>query len=147
MSDLSLLLQDEKRAFLVTDLSSLVDNAVASQSGITGVAVKGALSAARRINADIVPKAVSRLLPDILGDLQHHWTAYEESGQADFGTFLEPRSQEVADSLLGSADRAVAKAGIGAVEKIYRPMRGRGSKILTPQVPELGRVLERHMRG
>lgn len=146
MTDLSILLGSEERPTIVADISKLVDDAVNSQSGITGVAVKGALSAARKAKADAVPTAVDKLLPDILGDLQLHWEAYEQTGQGDFGSFLEPRSEEVAEALLGTADRAVEQAGVGAVEKIYGSLRGRGTKLIAPEVPALGRIVENHMR-
>lgn len=145
MSDLSSLLLDEKRPRVVADLAALVDDTVANQSGISGVAVKAAVAAGRRIDADIVSKSANRLLPDILGDLQQHWAAYDESDYADFGEYLEPRAQAVSESLMGTADRAVQKAGVGAIEKIYSPLRGRGSKIIAPQVPALGAIIERHM--
>lgn len=147
MSDLSSLLLESKRPQVVKDLTTLVDNTVAKQSGFSGAAVKTAVAAGRRIDADIVPKSVNRLLPDILGDLQQHWAAYAESDHDDFGEYLEPRAKDVAESLMGSADRAVQKAGVGAIEKIYSPFRGRGAKIIAPQVPELGAVIERHMVG
>lgn len=146
MSDLSTLLSPEKRPVVVAELTTLVDDVSAAQSGITGMAIKGALSAARKVNTDIVAKGVDRLLPEILGDLQAHWNAFEQSGQADFGAFLEPRANEVAESFLSTADRAVEQSGISAIKKVYGSLRSRGTKIISPQVPALGRLIHDHMR-
>lgn len=146
MTDLSTLLDSEKRPVLVADLSSLVDDAITDLSGLTGVAVKGALSAARKANGDIIPTAVDSLLPDLLGDLQPHWEAYQESGQQDFGAFLESRADEVSESLLSTADRAVEQRGGGAVAKVYDSLRGRGTKLIAPHIPALGRIIDNHMR-
>lgn len=146
MTDLSTLLDSEKRPVLVADLSSLVEDAITDLSGLTGVAVKGALSAARKANGDIIPTAVDSLLPDLLGDLQPHWEAYQESGQQDFGAFLESRADEVSESLLSTADRAVEQRGGGAVAKVYDSLRGRGTKLIAPHIPALGRIIDNHMR-
>lgn len=147
MTDLTLLLTDTKRSGVVADLADLAESAVHAQSGITGMAVKGALAAGKKMRPDIVTQGINRLLPDILGELDQDWKNYQESdaGAADFGAYLEPRSGEVAESLLNVSDRQIGEMNNQAVEKVYSSLRGRGSALLSPHVPELGRILEKHM--
>lgn len=146
MSDLSTLLDRENRPVVVADITSLVDGAITDLSGITGMTVRGALSAARKTNGDLIPTAVDNLLPDILGDLQSHWEDYQQSGQQDFGAFLESRADDVSESLLSTADPAVEQKGGGAVAKVYNSLRGRGTKLMAPHIPALGRIIDNHMR-
>lgn len=147
MSDLSQLLNDDKREAVVADLATFADATVSAQSGITGTAIKGAVAAAKKVDGDIMTKGVRRMLPDILGDLQPHWQAYQEDavGAADFGSFLEGRKDQVVDSLMGVADRNAEQITIPALAKAYNALRGKGAKVIEPTVPEFGRILEKHM--
>ncbi|MDU3175180.1 MAG: hypothetical protein E6689_07115, partial [Corynebacterium striatum] len=70
MSNLSQLLEEPTRTSVVTALVSLVDNTVSEQSGITGMAIKGAVAAAKKVDADIVSKGINRALPDLLGEME-----------------------------------------------------------------------------
>ncbi|GAB2516815.1 hypothetical protein CATRI_00030 [Corynebacterium atrinae] len=147
MSDLSQLLNDDKRPAVVADLAAFADATVSAQSGITGAAIKGAVGAAKEVDGDIMTKGARRTLPEILGDLQPHWQAYQEdpAGAADFGTFLEGRRDQVVDSLMGVADRNAEQITVPALAKAYNALRGKGAKVLEPTVPEFGRLLEKHM--
>ena len=145
MTDLSQLLTPDRREAVVTDLASLADAAVARQSGLTGTAVKAAVAAAKKIDGDIVPKGVNRMLPDVLGDLQPHWQAYRDEGATDFGTFLADRGPRVVDSLMSIADRNAESISVAPLAKAYNGLRGRAARIIEPEIPELGRILERHM--
>lgn len=105
MSDLSQLLTDEKRPAVTADLATFAEDTVAAQKGITGAAVKAAVVTAKKLDSDIVTKGVNRMLPEILGDLQPHWTAFTADPSADFGNFLAGRSDQVVDALMAVADR------------------------------------------
>lgn len=54
MSSLSQLLETPIRTAVVAELVSLVDKVVAEQSGITGMAIKGAVSAAKKVEVTLV---------------------------------------------------------------------------------------------
>lgn len=145
MSDLSQLLVGESRAKTVSNLTSFVEQAISQQSGMTGMALKGGVGAAKKVRPDVIPRGVDRMLPELLGEMQPYWQEFRASGSEDFGVFLEPKSEEVSDSLLQIADRNVEKVNVGALTKIYQSLRGRAGKLVRPQVPELGRVLQRLM--
>lgn len=57
MSSLNDLLGPQREA-VVADLSALVENTVSNQSGISGMALKGLVSAAKKVDAQIVPKGL-----------------------------------------------------------------------------------------
>lgn len=145
MTDLSQLLNDDKREPVVADLTAFADATVAKQSGISGTAIKAAVAAARAIDGGIVAKGINRMLPDVLGDLQPHWQAFREDGATDFGEFLAGRSDRVVDSLMSVADRHAEQITVAPLAKAYNSLRGRSAKLIAPEVPELGRILQKHM--
>lgn len=146
MTDLTTLLEDTKRDLVIADLAQLVEDSVSQQSGISGMAVKGGLAAAQKVRPDVVKQGVARLLPDLLGDLDPYWKSYQANPGTDFGAHLTPHAAEIADSLLSSADGRVDEMNSQAIEKIYSSLRGRGAKLMIPHIPELGRVIEKHMK-
>lgn len=145
MTDLSQLLTADKRDAVVADLTDFADATVAKQSGITGTAIKATVAAARKVDANIVSKGVNRMLPDVLGDLQPHWQAFHAEGATDFGAFLAGRSSQVVDSLMAIADRNAESITMAPLAKAYNGLRGKAAKVIEPEVPELGRILQKHM--
>lgn len=145
MTDLSSLLTDNKRDAVVADLAALADAAVGRQSGLSGTAIKAAVAAAKKIDAGIVAKGVNRMLPDVLGDLQPHWQAFQQDAEQDFGTFLAGRNDAVVDSLMSVADRNAESITVAPLAKAYNSLRGKGAKVIGPEIPEFGRILQKHM--
>ena len=56
MTDLSQLLSAANRPQVVQELTSLIDATVARQSGLTGMALKSAVAAGKKADADAVSK-------------------------------------------------------------------------------------------
>lgn len=145
MIDLSQLLVGESRSAVVTDLADFVERTVSEQSGITGMALKGGVGAAKKVKATIVPAGINRMLPEMLGEMQPYWEQFRASGQEDFGQFLNPKADEVSDTILGVADKHAETINVPALQKVYQSLRGRAGKIVSPHVAELARILQRHM--
>lgn len=145
MPSLSHLLEPSTRPSVVADLARFVSNTVAAQSGLTGIALKGAVAAARKIDSNIVEKGISRLLPDILGEIEPLWQEFEASPSSDFGAYVEPRSTEVTDAVMNVADKHAQSIDVAALAKAYDSLRVKASKVIGPNVPELARILQRHM--
>lgn len=146
MSNLSQLLEPSKRPAVIADLAQFVNNTVSSQSGITGMALKGAVAAAKKIDSNIVEKGMSRLLPDMLGEIEQIWQEFEASPSTDFGAYVEPRSDDVTHSIMKVADKHAQSINVAALAKTYNSLRGKASKIIEPNVPDLARLLQRHMQ-
>ena len=145
MTHLSELMSAPQRTAVVSDCGELVEGVVAKQSGITGMALKGAVAAAKKVDAAIITKALDRVLPDVLDALDPHWQDFASNPEQDFGSFLEPRSAEVSDSIMSVADKHAEQINSPALSKPYNSLRGKASKFLTPAVPDFGRVLQQHM--
>ncbi|SQG63650.1 Uncharacterised protein [Corynebacterium renale] len=141
--DLSVLLDETRRAPLVSDLSALIDRTISEQSGITGMAIKGAAATAKKLQADIVPVGVNRLLPNLLGSLQPH-ADEAAAADAEFGAYLADNVEAVTGDLLKVGDDAIANSDNAAVHRIYKTVRGKASSLIEPVLPELGALIERH---
>ena len=145
MAHLSELMSGPQRTAVVSDCGEWVEGVVAKQSGITGMALKGAVAAAKKVDSAIITKALGRVLPDVLDALDPHWHEFSESSEQDFGSFVEPRSAQVSDSIMSVADKHAEQINSPALSKPYNSLRGKASKFLTPAVPDFGRVLQQHM--
>lgn len=145
MTELSALLNEDKRPTVVSDLAQVAEDAVSSQSGITGMTLKGSVAAAKKVDSNVVEKAVNKLLPDLLGELQPYWKEFSDKGEGSFGTYLAANEDKVIDSFLSVADRNVERAP-GALVKVYNSLRGKASKIVSPALPGFGETIEKHMR-
>lgn len=145
MSNLSQLLESGTRPQVVEDLTNFAEKSIAEQSGIAGMALKGAVATAKKVNSDVVAKAVNALLPDVLNEMEPHWQEFDSSRSDDFGAFLSTRSKDVTDSILNVADRKADEVNNNTLTKTYKSLRSKAAKILEPKVPELANILQRHM--
>ncbi|APT91589.1 hypothetical protein CPHO_00030 [Corynebacterium phocae] len=145
MPKLAELLSPGKREATVADIAALAEDTVAKQSGLTGMAIKGAVGAAKKLDSNIIAKGTNRMLPEILAELEPLWQEFEDSSATDFGEFVVPRSGQVTNALMSVADRQAETIDVAALSKAYRSLRGQATKVVEPEVPELARILHKHM--
>ena len=143
MSNLQNLLSEGTRPAVVAELSELAETTVANQSGLTGMALKSALAAVKKTNADAVSKGVDRFLPQIVSALEPHWEGYKNARGANFGDYLAAHEEEVVQGFLNAADNATDSMP-AAVQRLYSSMRGRAAKIVGPALPGVGSTVEKH---
>lgn len=133
------------RPAVVADVEQLVNTTVSSQKGITGIALKGAVATAQKLDAQIVNKGINKMLPELIEALNPQWAAFQTSGETDFGVYLDGRQDEVADSILVVADRNAENINVPALAKAYKALRGKAAGIVKPQVPAIGNIIQKHM--
>ncbi|WPF68659.1 DUF6918 family protein [Corynebacterium sp. 21KM1197] len=144
MPTLNSILEDPQRSVAIADLSTFAEKTAQNQSGMTGMTLKTGLKAARKVDSEIVPRGVTRLLPDVVEALNPLWQDYSDSAEEqDFGVYLGAHSAQAIDALLAVADRHAEKLG-GPLGTAYSALRGKASKIIEPTLPELGAILEKH---
>ena len=78
-----------------------------------------------------------------LGDVYKRQNAFKASGQQDFGGFLAANEDSVIDSVLKAGDTAIESMP-SALKKVYSTLRGKAKKIVSPALPDLGRVVEKY---
>lgn len=118
-NELAHLLASRHRAGLVADLGELAEETIRSRTGVSGVALRTTMKAARAVDRDVVVKVIDRMIPDVLGALTPQWTEFcagqeyasggdtdAEAGTADAGS----RS----DATVGAANNKDNQADITA---------------------------------
>ncbi|MDY5785559.1 MULTISPECIES: DUF6918 family protein [unclassified Corynebacterium] len=145
MSDLNALLTDTTRPTVVAELTQLADRTVANQSGLTGMALKSAVGAAKKADGEAVSKGINKFLPQLVEELTPFWNDYNSAESAGFGNFLASRETELSDRILAVGD-SLSGQGPAAIQKVYSALRGKLSSIIGPTLPELGDIIERNAR-
>lgn len=75
-NELAHLLASRHRAGLVADLGELAEETIRSRTGVSGVALRTTMKAARAVDRDVVVKVIDRMIPDVLGALTRQWTEF-----------------------------------------------------------------------
>lgn len=135
----------QPRPAVVADVEQIVNTNISSQKGLTGIALKGAVATAEKIDAQIVTKGINTMLPELIEALSPQWEAFQTSGETDFGAYLSGRQDEVADSILVVADRNAEAINVPALAKTYKTLRGKAAGMIKPQIPAIGNIIQKHM--
>jgi hypothetical protein len=137
------LTSDEKKAAVVEDCCTLIDQEVADKGGLSGLAIKAGYSAVKGIKPGFVKHVVGDLLPEFAKVLE---PVYAEAKASNGGVsaFFSNHSGRVADALLSITDGKAEKSNSGVVKGTYQKLRGTAKKNVEAAVPRLGKLIERH---
>jgi hypothetical protein len=139
-----MLLAPDVEPKVVTDVLALVDNELASKSGISGTAVKVAFKAITAFAPGYYQETVASMVPDMVDQLAPFWTDFQASGSADFGDYLAKRSDEVGPALLTVTDAMRDRSGRAAVVKAYSAVRNGAGKHIEAALPNLGAMVQKY---
>ena len=133
------LLDPARRPATVDALVAVVESEVKSKGGLSGTALRPAVSAAQAIDKTIVRRAVTRMLPEFLTQLDPFW---EAKGEADFGPRLVADGDRAAEALLAVTDRRAANPKHAAIAKVYGMIRSKAKGHVVAALPAVGTALE-----
>jgi uncharacterized protein DUF6918 len=139
-----MLLAPDVEPKVVTDVLALVDNELASKSGISGTAVKVAFKAITAFAPGYYQETVASMVPDMVDQLDPFWADFQASGSADFGDYLAKRSDEVGPALLKVTDAMRDRSGRAAVVKAYSAVRNGAGKHIEAALPNLGAMVQKY---
>jgi len=139
-----MLLAPDVEPKVVTDVLALVDNELASKSGISGTAVKVAFKAITAFAPGYYQETVASMVPDMVDQLAPFWADFQASGSADFGDYLVKRSDEVVPAMLVVTDAMRDRSGRTAVVKAYSAVRNGASKHIEAALPNLGAMVQKY---
>jgi hypothetical protein len=133
-----------KKATVVDDCCTLIDEEVASRGGISGLALKAGYGAIKGIKPGFVKHVVTDLLPEFAEALE---TLYQEARQSTKGVaaHLEANAPRVADALLGITDEKAARSKNNLVKSTYEKLRSGAKKNVESAVPRLAKLVEKHV--
>ena len=146
MTSLKELLVGNRFDAAVADMANFITTTVDKQSGLTGMALKGALSTATKFDSDIVAKGSRRVMPEMAEGLDPLWQEYTTGGGTDFGAHLVDNKDRAMDAILSVADRNSDTINIPGVSKMYGTLRGKAAKVVEQELPTIGQLVEKHAR-
>ncbi|HEV2371332.1 MAG TPA: hypothetical protein VGS19_04105 [Streptosporangiaceae bacterium] len=129
---------------VVDDANTLIEQEVASKSGISGTGLKLAYKTATTFAPGHVRHMVETLLPKMADNLQPFWADFHSSGGSDFGDYLTKRGPEVADALLTVTDARAAASRRPIIVKAYNSVRGGAHKHIEAALPRLGDLVTKY---
>lgn len=136
-------LKDEsKKAAIVSDAVKLVDEEVASKSGLSGFAVKKGYDAVKSIKPGFIQEVVNKLLPEFAAKMEPLWVEGKKEGAPT--TFFEKNKSRVADALLSVTDSKIDSAKSSIVRSTYSMLRGSAKKNVEDAVPRLSKLMAKY---
>jgi hypothetical protein len=136
------LLDANKKSQVVADCCKLVDEEVASKSGISGLAVKAGYAAVKGIKPGVITGVVYKLLPEFARKLDPLWAEAVKTGNPS--AYFNATRAQVADALLSVTDERAKSSSSGVIRGTYEKLRGSAKKNVEDAVPRLGKLIEKH---
>lgn len=133
-----------KKGVIIKDCCALIDEEVASKSGLSGLAVKAGYGAVKSIKPGFIAEVVEKLMPEFARAIDPVWDEGVKAGKP-VDHFTSNKSR-VADALLSVTDAKSKNAKSAVVRGTYEKLRGSAKKNVEDAVPRLGRLLEKHAR-
>ncbi|HMJ57321.1 MAG TPA: hypothetical protein VK540_34865 [Polyangiaceae bacterium] len=137
------LTSDTKKAAVVEDCCSLIDEEVADKGGLSGLAIKAGYGAVKGVKPGFVKQVVTDLLPEFARVLEPIYGEAKTSNRP-VSAFFASNGGRVADALLSITDAKAQKSQSGVVKGAYERLRGTAKKNVEAAVPRLGKLIERH---
>ncbi|MEO6771560.1 MAG: hypothetical protein ABI467_00875 [Kofleriaceae bacterium] len=131
------------RPKVIEETVELIDSQVKTK----GFLIKGAYSTIKAIKKRFVAETVDALLDDWLGRLQPHYDKWETAKASTFADYVIARSDDVAEDLLKVTDERAATTSHTTAKKMYGRMRDSAKRNVVEAIPELARLLEKHLDG
>src|SRR4051812_41708840 len=132
---------EQKRPQVITDCVELIDAQVKQK----GFVIKSAYATIKAIKKRFVPEVVDSLLDDWLAKLQPHYDKWATAKQSTFSDHVIARSEDVAEDLLSVTDERAQKTSHTTAKKMYQRMRDSAKRNVVEAIPELSRMIERHL--
>ena len=136
-----ILLAPDARPQVLADCYALLEQEVASMSGISGTAVKLAYKTVITFAPGHVRFMVESLLPRMVDNLQPFWADFNTSGGSEFGDYLAKRGDEVSEALLSVTDARAAASDRPTIIKAYGSVRGSAVRHVEAALPQLGNLV------
>jgi hypothetical protein len=131
------------RPKVIEETVGLIDSQVKTK----GFLIKGAYSTIKTIKKGFVAETVDALLDDWLGRLQPHYDKWETAKTSTFADYVIARSDDVAEDLLKVTDERAARTSHTTAKKMYGRMRDSAKRNVVEAIPDLARLLEKHLDG
>jgi hypothetical protein len=135
--------KEPQRPVVVGECVELIDAQVKQK----GFIMKGAYATIKTIKKKFVPEVVDSLLDDWLGRIQPHYEKWETTKPSSFSDYIIARSDDVAEDLLKVTDERAENTSHTTAKKMYMKMRDSAKKNVVEAIPDLARLIEKHLQA
>jgi hypothetical protein len=140
-----MLLTPAVQPHVVADTQALVDQELASKSGLSATGLKVAYKGLTAFAPGYYQGIINTLLPGWVAALEPYWADFNAAaGGAEFGDYLAKRPEEVSEALLAVTDAKGRESGRAAVVKMYNAVRGGATKHIEAALPNLGAMVQKY---
>jgi hypothetical protein len=129
------------RPVVINECVELIDAQVKQK----GFVIKSAYATIKAIKKKFVPEVVDALLDDWLAKLQPHYEKWSANKASSFSDYVIARSEDVAEDLLSVTDERAKKTSHSTAAKMYGKMRDGAKKNVIEAIPDLSRMIEKHL--
>ena len=135
--------KEPQRPVVVGECVELIDAQVKQK----GFIMKSAYATIKTIKKKFVPEVVDSLLDDWLGRIQPHYEKWETTKPSSFSDYIIARSDDVAEDLLKVTDQRAENTSHTTAKKMYMRMRDSAKKNVVEAIPDLARLIEKHLQA
>jgi hypothetical protein len=139
-----ILLAPDTQPLVVDDSQKLIEQELATKSGVSGTAVKVAYKTANSFASGYLRSKVEQMVPEMVIQLEPFWADFTASGSSGFGDYLVKRGDEVSQALLSVADAHGAQSNRPTIVKAYKAVRPSAAKHITAALPNLGAMVQKY---
>jgi hypothetical protein len=129
---------------VVADTQALVDQQLASKSGLSATGLKVAYKGLTAFAPGYYQQIINTLLPGWANALEPYWADFNATGGSEFGDYLAKRPEEVSEALLAVTDAKGRESGKATVVKMYNAVRGGATKHIEAALPSLGALVQKY---
>lgn len=133
----------EKKAVVVADCLTLIDQEVADKGGISGLAIKAGYAAVKGVKPGFIQNTVADLLPEFAKAVEPLY-AEAKSKSEPVAAYFAKHAGRAADLLLALTDGKAERSTHGIVKGTYGRLRPSAKKNVEQAMPRLGRLIEKH---
>ena len=130
------------RPSVIADAERIIQEEVDSK-GLAGLPIKGAFKVVKAVKPGFVPDVIDALLDDFANALDPMVQAARADG-APVDTYMQKRSSEVAEALLGITDARSTRAKNQTVKSAYQKLRPMAKKHVEQAVPRVSKMIAKY---
>jgi hypothetical protein len=129
---------------VVADTQALVEQELASKSGLSATGLKVAYKGITAFAPGYYQNIINILLPGWVEALEPYWADFNATGGSRFGDYLAKRPEEISEALLAVTDAKGRESGRPTIVRMYNAVRGGATKHIEAALPNLGAMVQRY---
>ncbi|TXD36455.1 hypothetical protein FRC98_11475 [Lujinxingia vulgaris] len=133
------------RQKVIKDAARLIEDEVASKSGLSGMAIKGGYKVVKKIKPAMIEESIDHLLDSFTGALDPLYQDYvENAALSTFEAYIQKHDDRAANDLLSITDAKAERSDNKILKSTYGKLRGQAEKHVKDALPGVGRLIDRY---